>query len=91
MESNLNSFWRFNIGHVLLTIAILFTLVVFLLNSRQNKIEDRVAENAKNILNNQETSYRFLFYEQQGIDFSQARKLGIRPPEPIHSPEPKHK
>jgi len=76
-------FYRITLGNLTIIITILYAVIIFLVNDRQTRIQNRFERfvETENVLNdNMESRMEHMeWYREQGIDFSKARKLDIKP------------
>lgn len=74
---------KITLGNMMIIITILYALIIFLVNDRQSRAQNRYDKfvETQNALNdNMESRMEHMeWYRDQGVDFSAARKLDIKP------------
>jgi hypothetical protein len=74
------NFSKFNIGHLLIIITILYAAFIIILNSNQIKLMKNDDRHDAEFTDLRSRVEHLEWYKEQGIDFKHARELGIKPP-----------
>lgn len=72
-------FERISLGHLLITVTLLECIIVYLLSTRIDRLATHVETNTEQNTTQTQQLKNLEWYRDQGVDFSMARKLQIKP------------